>query len=167
MASGDGGSMTRSTSPAENIPSGAASVPGHRSAVPGAATSARLPTPAGNSNSPFATAPLGIRRPSGALCGPISELLGRITPDQADYLEAVRSFIEAHDRERVKWPKGRPAATLKFLLEQHDLSAADLSRVLGSDRSLGPKLLRGERRLTVDHIRTLARHFHIDPGVLM
>jgi antitoxin component HigA of HigAB toxin-antitoxin module len=34
---------------------------------------------------------------------------------------------------------------------QHEMSAADLSRVLGSDRSLGPKLLRGERRLTVDH----------------
>jgi antitoxin component HigA of HigAB toxin-antitoxin module len=47
------------------------------------------------------------------------------------------------------------------------MSAADLARVLGSDRSMGPKLLRGERRLTVDHIRTLAGHFHIEPGVLL
>jgi len=44
------------------------------------------------------------------------------------------------------------------------MSAADLSRVLGSDRSLGPKLLRGERRLTADHIRTLARHFQRRAG---
>ena len=90
----------------------------------------------------------------------------RLNTDQVDYLEAVSSFIEAYDQERVKWPKGKALDTLKFLLEQHDLSAADLSRILGSDRSLGAKLLRGERRLTVGHIRTLARRFNVEPGVL-
>ena len=79
----------------------------------------------------------------------------------------MSSFIEAHDGVRVKWPKGPAAETLKLLLEQNDMSAADLARVLGCDRSVGPKLLRGERRLTVDHIRTLARHFQVDPGVLV
>ena len=100
----------------------------------------------------------------------IEPLLGfeaRLNADQVDYLEAVSSFIEAYDRARVKWPKSAPLDTLKFLLEQHEMSAADLSRVLGSDRSLGPKLLRGERRLTVSHIRTLARHFNIEPGILL
>jgi HTH-type transcriptional regulator/antitoxin HigA len=100
----------------------------------------------------------------------IEPLLGfedQINADQADYLEAVSSFIEAYDHTRVKWPQGTPLDMLKFLLEQHDLSAADLSRVLGGERSMGAKLLRGERRLTVDHIRTLARHFHIEPGVLL
>jgi HTH-type transcriptional regulator/antitoxin HigA len=76
------------------------------------------------------------------------------------------SFIEAYDQERVKWPKGTALDTLRFLLEQHEMSAADLSRILGSDRSLGAKLLRGERRLTVGHIRRLARRFNVEPGVL-
>jgi HTH-type transcriptional regulator/antitoxin HigA len=100
----------------------------------------------------------------------IEPLLGfeaRLNADQVDYLEAVSSFIEAYDQPRVKWPKGTPLDTLAFLLEQHGLSAADLSRILGSDRSLGPKLLREERRLTVDHIRTLARRFNVEPGVLL
>jgi HTH-type transcriptional regulator / antitoxin HigA len=100
----------------------------------------------------------------------IAPLLGfeaRLTADQADYLEAVSAFIEAYERVRVKWRKGTALDTLKFLLEQHEMSAADLARVLGGDRSMGPKLLRGERRLTVEHIRTLARHFHIEPGVLV
>jgi antitoxin component HigA of HigAB toxin-antitoxin module len=100
----------------------------------------------------------------------IEPLLGfeeRLNADQADYLEAVSSFIEAYDQTRVKWPKGAPLDTLKFLLEQHEMSAADLARVLGGERSMGAKLMRGERRLTVDHIRTLARHFHIEPGVLL
>jgi HTH-type transcriptional regulator/antitoxin HigA len=105
-----------------------------------------------------------------AACNAIESLLGfedRLNPDQTDYLEAVSSFIEAYDRKQVKWPQSTPLDTLKFLLEQHELSAADLSRILGSDRSLGPKLLRGERRLTVDHIRTLARRFNVEPGVLL
>ena len=100
----------------------------------------------------------------------IEPLLGfedQINADQADYLEAVSSLIEAYDQTRVKWPKGTPLDTIKFLLEQHDLSAADLSRILGSDRSLGPKLLRGERRLTLDHIRTLGRRFNVEPGTLI
>lgn len=98
---------------------------------------------------------------------PLQGFESRLNADQVDYLEAVSSFLEAYDLERVKWPKGTARDTLKFLLEQRDLSAADLSRLLGSDRSLGPKLLRGERRLTVDHIRTLARHFNVEPGVLI
>ena len=98
---------------------------------------------------------------------PLLGFEGLLNADQADYLEAVSSFIEAYDQERVKWPKGTALDTLKFLLEQHELSATDLSRILGSDRSLGPKLLRGERRLTVDHIRTLARRFNVEPGVLV
>ncbi len=100
----------------------------------------------------------------------IEPLLGfevRLNADQVDYVEAISSFIETYDQTRVKWPRGNPLDTLKFLLAQHEMSAADLSRVLGSDRSLGPKLLRGERRLTVGHIRTLARRFNIEPGVLL
>ena len=105
-----------------------------------------------------------------AACQAIEPLVGfeaRLNADQTDYLEAVSSFIEAYDRSRVEWPEGKPLDTLKFLLEQRQMSATDLSRILGSDRSWGPKLLRGERRWTVDHIRTLAGHFNVEPGVLL
>ena len=98
---------------------------------------------------------------------PLVGFADRLTADQTDYIEAVSSFIEAYDQTRVKWPKGTPLDTLNFLLEQHNLTAADLSRLLGADRSLGPKILRGERRLTVDHIRTLAKHWNIEPGLLL
>ncbi len=91
----------------------------------------------------------------------------RLSADQVDYLEAVSSFLEAYDQARVKWPRGTPLDTLNFLLEQHGLCAADLSRLLGVDRSLGPKILRGERQLTVNHIRTLARHWDVEPGLFL
>jgi len=91
----------------------------------------------------------------------------RLNPDQLDYLEAVSCFIEAFDRTTVKWPKGKAVDTLRFLLEQQGLTAADLSRLLGVDRSLGPKILRGDRRLTLEHVRTLARHFAVEPGLFL
>ena len=114
--------------------------------------------------------PLHDAKDYAAACQAIEPLLGfeeQLTADQVDYLEAVSSFLEGYDRVQVQWPQGTALDTLKFLLEQHAMSAADLARVLCTDRSLGPKLLRGERRLTVKHIGTLARHFHIEPGVLL
>ena len=98
---------------------------------------------------------------------PLAGFSDRLTADQSDYLEAISTFIEAYDQGRVKWPTGTPLDTLTFLLEQRELTAADLSRLLGADRFLGPKILRGERRLTVDHIRTLACHWNIDAGLLL
>lgn len=100
----------------------------------------------------------------------IEPLLGhedRLSADQADFLEAVSTFIEAFDAETVTWPKSTPLESLRFLLEQQGLGAADLSRLLGTDRSLGAKILRGQRRLTVRHIRRLARHFNVDPGLFL
>ncbi len=98
---------------------------------------------------------------------PLAGFEDRLTPDQSDYLEAVSSFIEAYDKPRVKWPKATPLDTLNFLMKQRDLTAADLSRLLGADRSLGAKILRGERRLTMDHIRTLAQCWKVEPGLFL
>ena len=100
----------------------------------------------------------------------IEPLIGfedRLTADQVDYLEAVSSFLEAYDRATVKWPEAEPLDTLRFLIEQRGMTAADVSRLLGADRSLGPKIMRGERRLTVDHIRILAQHFQVEPGLFL
>jgi HTH-type transcriptional regulator / antitoxin HigA len=105
-----------------------------------------------------------------AACLAIEPLVGfedQLTADQVDYLEAVSSFLEAYDRTTVKWPKGKPLDILRFLIEQRGMTGADLSRLWGTDRSLGPKILRGERRLTVDHIRILARHFQVEPGLFL
>jgi len=40
-------------------------------------------------------------------------------------------------------------------------SASDLGRFLGLDATMGNKILRGERKLTAEHIRKLSRHFSL------
>lgn len=88
----------------------------------------------------------------------------RMTPDQHDYFDLLCGLLEEHDAERVRWPKVTGLDLLVHCLETRGLSGGDLARILGVDRTLAGKILRGERRLTVDHIRTLAKHFDCDAG---
>ena len=57
-------------------------------------------------------------------------------------------------------------AVLRYLLADRDMSASDLGRLLG-DRSLGTKILNGERALSKSHIKILAAHFHVSPAALL
>lgn len=84
------------------------------------------------------------------------------TTDQTDYFDLLCTLMEEYDAARVKWPKLRGVDVLKHLLEEHELAAADLSRILGGSRNLGAMILRGERNLTLSHIRKLAAHFQVN-----
>ena len=47
------------------------------------------------------------------------------------------------------------------------MNAADLARLLGVHRTLGAMILRGERKLTLNHVRTLARHFGVSADLFL
>ena len=47
------------------------------------------------------------------------------------------------------------------------LNASDLARMLGVHASMGSKILKGQRSLTVDHLRKLADHFKVRPELFM
>ena len=89
------------------------------------------------------------------------------TEDQADYFDTLCALLEAYEAENVPSSKGTPLRTLKFLLNEHGLSGAGLSDILGVSRALGPMILRGERNLTLEHVKRLAEHFRVDPALLL
>ena len=89
------------------------------------------------------------------------------TPDQADYLETLAELVEAYEEQAVKFSKRSGVESLKFLLTENGLTASDLSRILGTDISLGYRILDGERNLTTRHIKKLATHFHVKPEVFL
>jgi HTH-type transcriptional regulator/antitoxin HigA len=89
------------------------------------------------------------------------------TRDQADYFDLLCSLIEEYDSKTVKWPKVSGLDILNHLLDEHGLAAADLSRLLGGSRNLGAMILRGERKLTLKHVRTLARHFRVSADLFL
>lgn len=95
-------------------------------------------------------------------------VLRRRTRDQEDYLQTLATLVEAYDREHhaADLSHVRPIDTLRHLMEQHNMTAADLGRLLGT-QSVGSKILRGERELSKTHIRTLCDHFKIGPELFL
>jgi len=89
------------------------------------------------------------------------------SPDQEDYFDILCMLIENYDKEHVKWAKTTPLDMLQYLLEEHELKAADLSRILGASRMLGPMILRGERSITAEHARKLGKRFGLPAGVFI
>jgi antitoxin component HigA of HigAB toxin-antitoxin module len=89
-------------------------------------------------------------------------------PEQRDYLDVLTEFVDEYDQGRkIRWPKISGLESLKYLLEENGMSAADLSRILGTSRNLGAMILRGERQLTLAHVRTLAKRFRVSADLFL
>jgi len=89
------------------------------------------------------------------------------TPDQCDYFDLLCSLLEDYDREHVRWPGVSVRVRLQHLLAESQMTAADLSRLLHGSRNLGAMILRGERNLTLAHVRKLAAHFRVSPELFV
>ncbi|MFN0126133.1 MAG: type II toxin-antitoxin system HigA family antitoxin [Verrucomicrobiales bacterium] len=89
------------------------------------------------------------------------------THDQEDYFDTLCTLMEAWDRAQVKWPKPGGLALLRHLVDSNGLTGAELSRILGGSRQLGPMILRAERAITASHARKLGAHFKLDPGAFI
>jgi HTH-type transcriptional regulator/antitoxin HigA len=91
-----------------------------------------------------------------------------LTPDQEDYFDLLCRLIEDYDKEQgLHAPKASGLDALRHLLEANDMSAADLARLLGVHRTLGGMILRGERQLTLAHVRTLAKRFNVSADLFL
>jgi HTH-type transcriptional regulator / antitoxin HigA len=91
----------------------------------------------------------------------------KLTPDQSDYFDLLCRLIGDYEQEHLARPKGSGLDALRHLLDEHGMAAADLSRLLGVHRTLGAMILRGERKLTVDHVRTLSLHFGVTSDLFL
>ncbi len=97
-----------------------------------------------------------------------SDLASRIhlTREQSDYLEVLTSNIKAYEDKCFEERKHTPLDILKFLVSENGMSGSDLGRVLGN-RTLGSAILRGVRSLSKAHIRRIAKHFSVEPGLFL
>ena len=91
----------------------------------------------------------------------------KLTKDQEDYFELLCRLIEDYEKASVDPPKVTALEALHHLLEAHSMTAADLARLLSVHRTLGAMILRGERQLTLNHVRTLARHFGVSADLFL
>ena len=92
----------------------------------------------------------------------------RLNTEQRDYLDVLTEFVDEYDKgKNPRWPQTSGLDALKYLMEENRMSAAELSRVLGASRNLGAMILRGERQLTLAHVRTLAKRFRVSADLFL
>ena len=91
-----------------------------------------------------------------------------LNADQEDYFEAISTFVEKYEagHHAVEAAGLTPVQLLRSLMDEHGMNESDLGRLLG-DRSLGHRILSGERELSKAHIRALAEHFALNPSALL
>ena len=91
-----------------------------------------------------------------------------LSPDQEDYFDVLTTLMNEYERSHLPMPERHhdPIGNLKFLMEQHALTASDIGRILGQ-RELGSKILRGDREMSKTHIRALADYFHVNAGLFV
>jgi HTH-type transcriptional regulator/antitoxin HigA len=95
--------------------------------------------------------------------------IAKLTKGQALYLETLVQLVQVYEAEHhaIDTSAVTGLDSLKHLLQENEMNASDLARLLGVHPSLGSKILNGERSLTVDHIRKLTERFKVSPCLFL
>jgi HTH-type transcriptional regulator / antitoxin HigA len=88
---------------------------------------------------------------------------GRLTKGQEIYLETLVQLVQAYEARHHSIDTADLCGidVLRHLLADNDMNASDLARLLGVHPSMGSKILKGERSLTVEHLRKLTQRFKV------
>ena len=96
-------------------------------------------------------------------------VIARLTKGQALYLETLVQLVQAYEatHHAIDTSNISGIDSLRHLLEENSMSASDLGRLLGTHPSMGSKILKGERSLTVAHLRKLSERFKVSPELFI
>lgn len=94
---------------------------------------------------------------------------GKLTKGQALYLETLVQLVQAYEASEhaIDTADISELDSLQHLLDENAMSASDLARLLGVHPSMGSKIMKGARSLTVDHIKKLSARFKVSPEIFI
>jgi HTH-type transcriptional regulator/antitoxin HigA len=82
-----------------------------------------------------------------------------------ELLDTLGTLLHVYEEQHHSIPKCSGAEMLRFLMEEHGLTQADLLEV--GSQGVVSEILRGKRELNVRQIRALAKRFHVSPAVFV
>ena len=94
---------------------------------------------------------------------------GKLSKDQAGYMETLVQLVQAYETEHhtIETSNLSGMDSLKHLLAENGMKASDLAKLLGVHVSMGSKILKGERSLTIEHLKKLAKRFRVRPELFI
>ncbi|MFK0734078.1 MAG: helix-turn-helix domain-containing protein [Gloeotrichia echinulata DVL01] len=89
---------------------------------------------------------------------------GKLTESEEDYLNLLGILIHEYEEQQDLVPDIYGVELLKVLMVELNLKQKDLVPIFKTE-SIVSDVLKGKRKLTVEHIQNLAEFFHISPAV--
>jgi HTH-type transcriptional regulator/antitoxin HigA len=96
----------------------------------------------------------------------VDRLMASDNPADVARLAAQARLIAAY--EESKWPRraARPADVVRYLMDQHGLSRADMVPILGTESRVS-EILRGKKGLSMTMVQRLRARFNVPADILL
>jgi HTH-type transcriptional regulator / antitoxin HigA len=99
-----------------------------------------------------------------ALLEDLDDKGSKSTPAEQRLAELLTLLIEDFEERHYALKPASPIAALEELMAANELKQKDLLDIFGTP-SIVSEVLSGKRKLTTEHIRKLARRFHVSPDI--
>ena len=89
---------------------------------------------------------------------------------QLDYRELLGDLLDEYENRTKKSSQrheSTPLQLLNYLVEENEITTRGLGEVLGVDHSVAARILKGERKITVEHAKKLADRFKLRPEAFL
>lgn len=97
----------------------------------------------------------------------ISKGEGNLSPEESRLFALLANLLEDYEnRVLPALENSSPVETLKFLMEENNLTQMDLINVFGS-QSIVSEILNGKRRISKTHARKLAERFSVSTDLFI
>lgn len=90
--------------------------------------------------------------------------LEELTPDQQDYLNLLGMLVHEYEDRHASIADLSGVELLKVLIQDFGLRQKDLVPIFKTE-SIVSAVLKGQRKLIVEHMEKLAEFFHVSPAV--
>ena len=99
----------------------------------------------------------------------LNDLIDEIGTDAThplyELLDTLGTLIHAYEERHHAIPDCSGREMLGFFMEEHGLTQASFPEI--GSQGIVAEVLRGKRELNVEHIRALAKRFHVSPAVFI
>lgn len=83
-----------------------------------------------------------------------------------ELLDLVGHLVSSYEDEQIVVDDSDPAVVLRYLMEEHGLTQADLKPELGT-QSVASEILSGRRVINARQAKALAKRFNVSAGVFI
>ena len=94
-------------------------------------------------------------------CTILENFLSKASPALDDEIELLTLLIEKWDTEHNSFSDLDPVQLIKSLMDENNMKAVDLTKLLGLTKGTVSKILNYQKGLSKETIRTLSEYFHI------